>query len=134
MEETQRLISLISNKKVFQGEKDRIFWLVDNKGQYTVKANYMHLIGDDVHVLPGDLIWNSRVSPKVSVFTSEVLWGKVLTMNQLKKGFSACKQMPSMQRRRGKLRPPIASLPLSLGLLGCPFFLDKNGLGLPFSG
>ena len=55
-------------------------------------------------------------------------------MNQLKKGFSACKQMPSMQRRRGKLRPPIASLPLSLGLLGCPFFLDRNGLSLPFSG
>ena len=64
-----RLISLISSRKVFQGEKDRIFWLLDNKGQYTVKANYMHLIGDDVHVLPADLIWNSRVSPKVSVFT-----------------------------------------------------------------
>ena len=57
-----------------------------------------------------------------------------MTMNQLKKGFSACKQMPSMQRRRGKLIPPTASLPLSLGLLGCPFFLDRNGLSLPFSG
>ena len=33
----------------------------------------MHLTGDDVHVLPADLIWNSCVPPKVSVFTWEVV-------------------------------------------------------------
>ena len=86
MEETQRLISLISGIKLFQGEKNRIFWLVDKKGQYTVKANYRHLTSDDVHVLPANLIWNSCMPPKVSVFTWEVWWGKVLTMNQLKNG------------------------------------------------
>ena len=86
MEKTQRLISLISSRKVFQGEKDRIFCLVDKKGQYTVKANYRHLTGDDVHVLPADLIWNSCVPLKVSVFIREVWWGKLLTTNQLKKG------------------------------------------------
>ena len=59
---------------------------MDKKGQYTVKANYKLLAGDDVHVLPADLIWNSCVPPKVSVFTWEVWWGKVLTINQLKKG------------------------------------------------
>ena len=69
MKETSRLISLISSRKVFLGEKDRIFWLVDKKGQYTVKANCRHLIGDDVYVLPADLIWNNCVPPKVSVFT-----------------------------------------------------------------
>ena len=68
MEETQRLISLISSRKVFQGEKDRIFWLVDKKGWYTVKANYRHFTNDDLHVLLADLIWNSCVLPKVSVF------------------------------------------------------------------
>ena len=55
-------------------------------------------------------------------------------MNQQKKGFSAYKHLPYVQRRRGKLRPPIASLPFCLGLLGCPFLLDRYGLGLPFSG
>ena len=37
-----------------------------------------------------------------------------------------------MQRRRGKLRLSIASLPLSLGLLGSHFVLDMNGLGMLF--
>ena len=55
-EETQRLINLISSIKVFHGEKDRIFWLVEKKGQYTVKANYGHLTCDGVHVLLSDLI------------------------------------------------------------------------------
>ena len=59
---------------------------MDKKGQYTVKANYRHLTSDDVHVLPANLIWNSCMPPKVSVFTWEVWWGKVLTMNQLKNG------------------------------------------------
>ena len=39
MEETQRLISLISSKKLPRG-KGTICWIVDKKGQYTVKANY----------------------------------------------------------------------------------------------
>ena len=84
MEETRRLIDLISSKKKFYGERDRIFWLVDKKGQYTDRANYS-LAGDDEHGLLVDLIWNKCVPPKVSVLTWEVWWGKVLTMNQLKK-------------------------------------------------
>ena len=95
MEETRRLISLISNKKVFHWEKDIIFKLVDKKGHYIVKANYGHLIGDDVHVSPIDLIWNSYMPPKVIVFTREGWWSKVLTMNQLKKrGFQLTSRCP----------------------------------------
>ena len=32
MDETQRLINLISSRKISQGEKDTIFWLADKKG------------------------------------------------------------------------------------------------------
>ena len=69
LEETQRLISLISSRNISQGEKDKIFWLVDKKGQYTVKANYSHLEGDLSGSIPTSLIWNNCVPPKVSVFT-----------------------------------------------------------------
>ena len=32
------------------------------------------------------ILWNSCVPPKVCIFAWEVWWGKVLTMDQLKKG------------------------------------------------
>ena len=85
MEETQRLISLISSKKIAQRERDKICWIVDKKGQYIVKAKYRQLEGGTCGRLPVGLIWNSCIPHKVSVFTWEVWWGKVLTMNQLKK-------------------------------------------------
>ena len=95
LEETQRLISLISNRNISQGEKDKIFWLVDKKGQYTVKANYRHLEGDLSGSIPTSLIWNNCVPPKVSVFIWEVWTGKVLTMYQLeKRGFQLASRCP----------------------------------------
>ena len=103
---------------------------MDKKGQYTVKANYRHLAGDDVHVLPVDLIWNSCVPPKVSVFTWEVWWGKVLTMNQLKaRVFSLQAYAPYVKRDH-----LLFHCPSVWGYWVALFFLDKNGLGLPFSG
>ena len=56
LEETQRLISLISTKNISQGEKNKIFRLVDKKGQYTIKANYRHLEGDLSSTIPIGLI------------------------------------------------------------------------------
>ena len=95
MEEIQRLISLISSTKISQRERDKIFWLVDKKGEYTVKANYRHLEGDTSEAISVGLIWNSCIPPKVSVFTREVWWGKVLTMDQLKKrGFQLTSRCP----------------------------------------
>ena len=72
LEETQKLISMISSRNINQGEKDKIFWLVDKKGQYTAKANYRHLEGDLSGSIPTSLIWNNCVPPKVIVFTWEV--------------------------------------------------------------
>ena len=58
---------------------------MNKNGEYTIKANYRHLEGDTFEAIPTWLIWNSCIPPKVSVFTWEVLWGKVLTTDQLKK-------------------------------------------------
>ena len=63
LEETRRLISLISTKNISQEEKDKIFRLVDKKGQYTIKANYRHLEGDLSGTIPIGLIWNSCIPP-----------------------------------------------------------------------
>ena len=99
MEETQRLISLISSKKIAQRERDKICWIVDKKGQYTVKANYRQLEGGTYGTLLVGLIWNSCIPPKGSVFMWEVWWGKVLTMDQLKKRrFQLASRCPLCQK------------------------------------
>ena len=69
MEEIQRLISLISSKNISHRERGKIFWLVDKKGKYTVKANYRHLEGDTFEAISARLIWNNCIPPKASVFT-----------------------------------------------------------------
>ena len=65
--------------------EEKILWDVNKKGQYIVKANYMHMENERIDNYPVGLIWNNWVPPKVSVFTWEVWWGKVLTGDQLKR-------------------------------------------------
>ena len=116
LEETQRLISLNSSRNISQGEKDKIFWLVDKKGQYTVKANYRHHEGDLSGSIPTSLIWNNCVPPKVSVFTWEVRWGKVLTMDQLKKrGFQLASRCPMCKEDEENIDHLLLHCPLVWG-------------------
>ena len=114
--------------------EDKILWDVNKKGQYTVKANYMHMETERIDNYLVGLIWNNRVPPKASVFTWEVWWGKVLTGGPIKeKGFSACKQMPDVQRGGGKFKSLIFALPHNLEILGPPHCFVRNGMGLPIT-
>ena len=75
--------------------EDKILWDVNKKGQYTVKANYMHMENERIDNYSIGFIWNNRVPPKVSVFTWEVWWGKVLIGDQLKRrGFQLANRCP----------------------------------------
>ena len=38
LEETQNFINLINSSRVNQRERDKIFWTMDKKGEYSVKA------------------------------------------------------------------------------------------------
>ena len=61
----------------------------DKDGLFTVKANYKMLEGRNTRAVPLKMLWNSCVPPEVNFFAWEVWWGKVLTLEQLKKrGFS----------------------------------------------
>ena len=83
--------------------EDKILWDVDKKGQYIVKANYMHMENARIDNYPVGLIWNSRVPPKVSVFTWDVWWGKVLTGDQLKRRSFSLKTDAQCAKRRRKI-------------------------------
>ena len=78
-------LNLINNKRALGNEKDRPFWKGDSDGRYTVKANVNLLKGVTDRKAPYILIWNSLVPPKVNFFAWEVWWGKILTMENLKR-------------------------------------------------
>ena len=104
LDEAQRLISFISGNSVRQRVEDTILWDVDKKGQYTVKANYMHMENACIDNFLVGLNWNSWVPPKVSVFTWEVWWGKVLIGDQSKRrGFQLANICPMCKEEEENL-------------------------------
>ena len=77
---------------------------MDKKGQYTVKANYRHMENARIDNYSVGFIWNSWVLPKVSMFTWEVWWGKVLTRDQLKRrGFQLENRCPMCKEEEENL-------------------------------
>ena len=64
------------DKLVLQNVKDRGF---------SVKSMYKDVDVSPSFDFPHRIVWNSVVPPKIGVFAWEAAWGKVLTMDQLKR-------------------------------------------------
>ena len=76
------------DKLVLQNVKDRGF---------SVKSMYKDVDVSPSIDFPHRIVWNSVVPPKIGVFAWEAAWGKVLTMNQLKR------RVGSFRNRSSKL-------------------------------
>ena len=64
----------------------------------------MHMENERIDNYLVGLIWNNRVPPKVSMFTWEVWWGKVLTGDQLKRrGFQLANRCPMCKEEEENL-------------------------------
>ena len=76
--------------------KDKLFWKEAIYGIYFVKSCFDMLEGGRQHLVPVKMLWNPVVPSKVGFFFIwEVWWGKILTMNQLKKrGFPMASRCP----------------------------------------
>ena len=86
VDEVQRFLSLLYDRKLYQEEKDRLFWKGDKKGLCTVKANVALLEDNSGRTTPLNMLWNSCVPPKVLFFFAwEAWWGRALTTMYLKK-------------------------------------------------
>ena len=77
--------NLINNRRTLVNEKNRHIWKRGSDGRYTVKANVNLLEVVTDKKVPYKLIWNCLVPLKVNFFTWEVWWGKILTMEHLKR-------------------------------------------------
>ena len=78
-------IFLIQEKTVCPGMEDRMVWRKSKDKSFSINFFCGVLDGSYVKLFPRKIIWNSRVLTKVSFFAWEVWWGKVMTLDQLKK-------------------------------------------------
>ena len=67
------------------GEDKLLLKNAKEKG-FTVKIMYKSFDTSLAVEFPYCLVWNPTVTPKIGVFAWEASWGKVLTMDQLKRG------------------------------------------------
>ena len=85
MEEVERFLHFLANKKVRPLQEDRLLLKESKTNGFSVSLMYRKLR----HSIPTDFpwrsIWNPIVPPKMGFFAWEASWGKVLTLDQLKR-------------------------------------------------
>ena len=85
LEEVERFFLFLPNKKVLHTLEDKIFLREAKGGLFSVSFVYQHLFDIEAHLFPSKLIWNSKVPTKVGFFVWEASWGRILTLDQLKR-------------------------------------------------
>ena len=85
MEEVERFLLILHNKKIRPSQEDCLILKETRPDGFAVKLMYRKLM----HSPPTDFlwhsIWNPIVPPKLGFFAWEASWGKVLTLDQLKR-------------------------------------------------
>ena len=85
LEEVERFLQFIHNKKIRPSQEDRLLLKESNTDGFSVRLMYSKLVYSPPLDFPGRSIWNPIVPPKVGFFAWEASWGKVLTLDQLKR-------------------------------------------------
>ena len=105
LEEAQRFMGIISTKSLSPFSVDRIWWSGAKDGMFSVKSSYDLFDGGRQHLVLVKMIWNPIAPTKVGFFVWEVWWGKILTMDQLKKrGFSLASRCPFCEQTEEVLK------------------------------
>ena len=100
---------------------------------YTVRTNAALLEGDNGRTAPLDMRWNNYVPPKECIFAWEVWWGKVLTMENLKKrGFQLASKCPLCGKAEEKLNRLLFHCPSIRGLWEGPFYIQGRAWVCPY--
>ena len=89
LEEVQGFLATVSPQSSNPNLTDRLRWKKEKNGSFSVKTCFELLEGGSQQSVPIQMLWNPTVPTKVGFFAWEVWWGKILTMDQLKRrGFS----------------------------------------------
>ena len=79
------LLATIHRVRLNPDRKDNMVWSLSKSGIFTIKSCYDKLMGGMVENFPRKLILNNCIPTKINFFAWEVWYGKILTMEQLKK-------------------------------------------------
>ena len=85
MEDIQNLLQALQEKRILPNPNDLMLMREAKDGCFSVKFFYKVLFGSNSMVFPYQLIWSTWVPTKMSFFAWEASWGKVLTLDQIKK-------------------------------------------------
>ena len=85
VEVAERFLLTIQGKRQVTNMEDRVPWKETKNWKFSVKSLYSALELRSAIPFLRSIIWSPYVPTKVSFSTWEALWGKVLTLNQLKK-------------------------------------------------
>ena len=85
MEEVERFLHFLVNKKIRPYQEDRLLLKESRTPGFSVSLIYRKLRYSPPTDFPWRSIWNPIVPPKLGFFAWEASWGKVLTLDQLKR-------------------------------------------------
>ena len=83
MEEAKRLLCGLGRYTLEEEAVDEVRWKLMKAGVFTVKSVYKALQMSAIQPFPWQMVWRSCVQPKISFFTWEVAWGRILTLDKL---------------------------------------------------
>ncbi|OVA14467.1 Reverse transcriptase zinc-binding domain [Macleaya cordata] len=83
---TATLLQLIgTSPPTLDTAHDSFKWALTTSGSFTVKSTYDHLVNSLVGDFPKRLMWNPKISSKISFFMWTAYLNKILTIDNLKK-------------------------------------------------
>ena len=85
MEEVDRLLQVLHRKQIRPRMEDKILFKGSKIDVFSVKIMYRVLDCSPQVVFPSRTIWNPVIPPRMGFFAWEASWGKVLTLDQLKR-------------------------------------------------
>ena len=81
----EQLLMTIQGKRVTAELEDKVVWKKTKNGIFTIKSLYSAVEPGNTVRFPRNIIWCPYVPPKMGFFAWEASWGKVLTLDQLKR-------------------------------------------------
>ena len=85
MEEVNRFLQVLYSKQIRPLIEDKILFKGSRNEAFSVSSMYKVLERFPQAAFPSRSIWNSVVPPRMGFFAWEASWGKVLTLDQLKR-------------------------------------------------
>ena len=77
----EALFRRLKGQVLRRNDEDVMNWWISKKDLFIVKSFYSSLTPCNAREFPSSIVWNPWVPKKVSFFTWEAFWGRILNMD-----------------------------------------------------